>query len=309
MNKTVSFLKYPHLEKLGHREVEGLLAGTCYVFPKLDGTNGSLWFSKDEKRIKGASRRRVLDLEQGKDNQGFLKTMLKDQRIENFFRKYPSLRLFGEWLVPHSLKTYRKDAWRKFYIFDVHDGNTFLHYEKYKPLLEEFSLEYIPPLFKIDSPSYDFLIDKKTLAKNRFLLQEGEGLIGEGLVIKNYDFLNVFGRVTWGKVISEEFKDTHLTLQTNTLKEKKSVEKRIVEKFVTQHLVEKEYHKILNNIDETEFPKKDIPRLLGTVFYCLITEEMWSILKEFKNPCIDFRKLVNETTLQVRQIKKDLFKK
>lgn len=32
------FLKYPHLERFGNVEVEGIEHGAVYVFPKIDGT-------------------------------------------------------------------------------------------------------------------------------------------------------------------------------------------------------------------------------------------------------------------------------
>ena len=37
----MEFKKYQHIERLGTLEVEGIELGTCYVFPKIDGTNGS----------------------------------------------------------------------------------------------------------------------------------------------------------------------------------------------------------------------------------------------------------------------------
>ena len=39
----------------------------------------------------------------------------------------------------------------------------------------------------------------------------------------------------------------------------------------------------------------------------MITEEMWSILKEFKNPKIDFKILQNMATRKIKEVKKDLF--
>lgn len=39
----MKFNKYQHVEKLGNKEVEGINIGTCYVFPKIDGTNASIW--------------------------------------------------------------------------------------------------------------------------------------------------------------------------------------------------------------------------------------------------------------------------
>ena len=42
------FIRYMHVEKFNTAEVEGIEIGTCYVFPKLDGTNASLWVDENE---------------------------------------------------------------------------------------------------------------------------------------------------------------------------------------------------------------------------------------------------------------------
>ena len=52
--------------------------------------------------------------------------------------------------------------------------------------------------------------------------------------------------------------------------------------------VEKEKAKIENDCG---WASKQIPRLLNTVYYCLISEESWNFVKENKNPIIDFRRL------------------
>ena len=35
----MEFRKYQHIERFGTSEVEQIEIGTCYVFPKIDGTN------------------------------------------------------------------------------------------------------------------------------------------------------------------------------------------------------------------------------------------------------------------------------
>jgi hypothetical protein len=182
----MDFQKYMHLERFGNDEVEGIDAGIVYAFPKLDGTNGQLW--QGPSGLCAGSRNRVLSL--GSDNAGFLAHALADKRYTDFFGAFPDLRLIGEWLVPHSLKTYRDDAWRKFYIFDVQtkDGD-YIRYEIYKEMLDQFDLDYLAPLAILKNPSYEQI--QKTLEKNVFLLKDGEG-IGEGIVLKNYSFVNRF---------------------------------------------------------------------------------------------------------------------
>ena len=102
----MEFLKYQHLEKFGTTEVMDIEMGTCYIFPKIDGTNASLWFDNG---VQGGSRRRHLSI--NSDNAGFLNWAIEQDEIINFFSVNKTLRLCGEWLVPHTLKTYIDSAW------------------------------------------------------------------------------------------------------------------------------------------------------------------------------------------------------
>ena len=95
-----SFSKYQHVERLGTTETNGIEMGMCYIFPKIDGTNSQLWFNNG---LQAGSRNRHLEVEN--DNAGFYNWALKQEMFTKFFDKYPNLRLFGEWLVPHTLKT------------------------------------------------------------------------------------------------------------------------------------------------------------------------------------------------------------
>ena len=183
------FKKYQHIEKYGSDEVEAIEAGMCYVFYKIDGTNASIW--KDENGLHFGSRTRELTLDN--DNAGFMNAMINDERIIKYFDKHPNHRLYGEWLVPHALKTYRDDAWRKFYVFDVlvdidENNEEYIAYENYKSMLEEFNLDYIPPICIVKNGTAEMFI--KCLEKTgEFLVKDGMGN-GEGIVIKNYDYKN-----------------------------------------------------------------------------------------------------------------------
>jgi len=52
---------------------------------------------------------------------------------------------------------------------------------------------------------------------------------------------------------------------------------------------------------------KYIPRLLGIVFYDLVNEELWNIIKKKKNPTINFKTLNILTVLKIKEIKPELF--
>lgn len=278
------FLSYIHLEKFGNDEVQGIELGKCHIFPKLDGTNASVWFGPD-KEVHAGSRKREVTPDD--DNQGFAAFALHDERIVELLRSHQWLRLYGEWLVPHTLRTYRKDAWRKFYVFDVydHEYEAFVSYDAYKGFLEDFNLDYIPAYSIIKNATYDHLLVE--LNKNDFLVSEG---VGEGIVIKNYDYRNKYGRTTWAKIVTSGFKESHKkAMGPDEKRFSDLVEEKIVDEFLTPEIIEKVYAKIANECDG--WNNKYIPRLLGTVYHDFVTEELWQGVKKHKNPTINFKTL------------------
>lgn len=301
----MEFRKYQHVERFGTSEVENIEIGTCYVFPKIDGTNSSVWLG-DDGMIHAGSRNRELTFE--KDNAGFYAAISKDERVMAYLQEHPTHRLFGEWLVPHSLKTYRDDAWRRFYVFDVcvdadnETGLEYLPYEVYQPLVAEFGLDYLAPIRIVKNGCLDDFI--KCVNENNFLIADGKG-VGEGVVIKNYDFYNRYLRQTWAKIVTSEFREKHHKEMGAPVSANRLVEEDIVDKFVTRAFVEKEYAKIVN--DNDGWTSKMIPQLLSRVFHELITEEIWNILKAFKNPTINFKALNTMTIAQIKRIMPEIF--
>lgn len=300
----MEFKKYQHIERFGTTEVDDINIGNCYVFPKIDGTNSSVWLN--EGALCAGSRNRELSLE--KDNAGFFASVKDDKRIIDYLTKHPDHHIFGEWLVPHSLKTYRETAWRKFYVFDVcvdadnETGLEYIPYDIYQPLLEEFGIDYIMPLRIIKNGTYEDFV--RCLDENMFLIKDGEG-VGEGVVIKNYDFYNRYGRQTWAKIVTAEFKEKHYKAMGAPVSENKMIEETIVDEFVTSAFIEKEYAKIVT--DNGGWTSKMIPQLLSRVFYELINEETWNIIKKFKNPKIDFKTLNVMVIAKIKAVKPEIF--
>lgn len=290
------FKEYQSLKRFGTEDVEGIELGTTHVFPKLDGSNASVWSGG------AGSRRRQLSLDS--DNAGFYEWVSQNEEIKTFFEAWPKLRLYGEWLVPHSLKTYTDEAWRRFYVFDVTDEDgAYLHYEEYSPLMEKFNLDYIPRICTVKNGSYEQFI--KQLDHTGFMIKDGEGR-GEGIVIKNYDFVNKYGRVTWAKIVTNEFKEKHAKVMGgHEVLGQKMVEEEIAEKYVTSSLVDKEYEKI--KLDVGGWNSKLIIRLLNTVFYCVVDEEGWNYVKEHNCPTVNFKTLKALVFAKTKEQRPDLF--
>lgn len=303
----MEFRKYQHVERYGTNEVEGIEYGKCYIYPKVDGTNSSCWLG-DDGNIHAGSRNRELTLD--KDNGGFYAYILTLDNVKQCLLDNPNLRLFGEFLIPHSLRTYRDDCWRKFYVFDVieelgDDEFRYLPYDEYKELCDKYNIDYLPPIAIINNPSYENLISM--LDRNVFLIKDGCG-VGEGIVIKRYDYKNKYGRTTWAKIVTSEFKEKHAKVMRggNKAEEgKKMVEHIIVDKYVTTALCEKIYAKIVT--DKGEWRPQFIPMLLNMVFYDLVHEDCWNFVKENKFPTINFKTLMTVCNEKVKSNLPNLF--
>lgn len=296
--KMSKYKRYQHIERYENDEVENINLGICYVFPKLDGSNSCVWYEDGE--IKTGSRNRELSLEN--DNQGFCKYILNDRRFIDFFNNNPHIKLYGEWLVPHSLKTYHKDAWNKFYIFDVLDDSDYIPYTEYKILLDNFDLDYIPCIAKIENGVYDQFVH--IMKQNKYLIEDGKG-IGEGIVIKNYNYKNKYGRVIWAKIVTNKFKEKHIKERGfPEIKGKQTFESSFLEKHLSFHLIEKVYQKIKN---KNGWNSKKIPDLLNEIYHDLINEELWNFIKKNKKVVIDFSLLQRLVNIKIKEYKKELF--
>lgn len=317
MKPEMKFEEYQHIEPFGHQEVAGIDVGLCYIFPKIDGSNASVWThpsgntADDDYTPFGiGSRKRQISMKS--DNQGCAEYISLHSGIAKLL-SFGYFRLFGEWLVPHTLKTYRDDAWRKFYVFDVmnHEGQYF-PYEEYKPMLDHFGIDYITPLEVIKNPTHgDFM---RLMDQNTFLMKDGH--VGEGIVIKNYNFVNKYGRVTWAKMIRNDFEDQHKKANRTQIIEQSNIEYEIVQKFLTESMVDKVVANIMNQNQEVDmltgelkpnWRSQYIPRLLQTAYYDLVRECSWDFVKAHKNPTIDFNKLQHNVVNRVKELKKELF--
>lgn len=306
-----AFRRYDHLERCAHPDVEAVIFGTVHVFPKIDGTNAVLWCD-DEGVVQCGSRRRQLS--EDADNAGFWAWVHSDNAraiaVRAFVQQFPHLIVYGEWLVPHSLKTYRDDAWRRFYVFDVWDtrAETYVSFETYGEPMAAMGIDVITPLAIIEDPSSEQLAGLRD--GNTYLIQDDAGA-GEGVVLKNYNWSDRFGRQPWAKMVRNEFKDANrAAFGAGKSQGQKTVEREIVDRYCTPAFIRKEWAKVCHAVADEfgEYDVRDadgevprefiegnrhriIPRFLGTLYLTLIEEETRAFVKRFKNPIVDFGKL------------------
>lgn len=293
-----NFIKYQHIEKLSnYDETEGILNGTVFVQPKIDGSNCCIWF--EDGVIHCGSRNRELTFDY--DHAGFMKYIYDNkEKYLNLLNRFPNCIVYGEWLIPHTIKTYRKDSYNRFYVFDIVSQSEFYtDYIEIEKACKEYGIDYIPVMSKLKYPKVEDIIE--LVNQNHFLFPDNS-FIGEGIVIKNLDFTNRYGRRVWAKIVTSDFKQKK---HVKDEKEKYSLEQEIAEKYLTLDIVNKVYAKLM--IDKACWNNKMIPQLLGTVYHDFITECMWQILKDQKNPSINFKSLQVEVYKQIKELKSELF--
>lgn len=249
--------------------------------------------------------------------------------INHFFLsggRMHDITIFGEWLVPHTVK-YEKQFYNRFYVFDLYDKLTrkFIPYltgENEGGILGKFHIDpenfmsqrnetknpwfilsqilnkhykenimHIVPHDNIDTQNVD-----KAIAQALELPDPCNAKYREGIVIKNYDFTNAYGRQEHAKVIHDMFSETKVKKIT---KDKDTTEagvvRGIIERYFTFNRIEKNIHKIEMSLEENAtFSDKNFHQLIGIVFHDVISEELFDILKKFKQPTINFKLLFKE---------------
>jgi len=287
--------RYQHVERMGSSEVEGLLdSGPITVQEKVDGAN--LTVARVDDSLVVCSRRRLLaTVDWWAPPDGFVEAEIEDGfrgavdyavghvGIKALLVEHPGWILRGEWLVKHTLN-YAEGAWKKFYVFDVQlpDGS-YIPVGHYDEVLSYHGICMVPLIGTFDGPPE--LSELVEMANRPSALG---GTNAEGLVVKRYDFVNQYGRTTWGKIVQEDFvvkaKGEHGAGRHDP------AEIQFVAEQVAAGLIDKTIAKI--ETDEGRgLESRDIPRVLGTVYHDAVVEGIWAFLKKHKGETIDFGQL------------------
>lgn len=193
---------------------------------------------------------------------------------------------------------YKETAYKKWYMFDIWNGDDhkYLPFEKVKEIADAWGLSTVPFIEKIENPSVEYL---QTLAGKSVL-----GDRGEGIVIKNLDFVNKFGDVNFAKLVTESFKeDNAVTFGGNNKHSDTYYEVYVVNKYMTLARVQKVMNKIQPEINE-KLDMKHIPRIMGTCFHDMMVEEIWQITKDVS--VLNFKVLKRIADKKCKQIFVDI---
>lgn len=271
----MKFLGYPKIHRLGKEETEGILEfGEVTIQEKIDGANTSIW--KDGRTMKAGSRTRTL----GKESfNGFMEYIKAHKGIKRLLKEHPDFRLFGEWLVRHTV-SYKETAYRQWYMFDILVKDKWFTQDEVKKIANEYGIN-TPQVFYVGKA------DEAKIKEYVGLTDLGEK--GEGVVIKNPEFVNQFGDFCYAKVVTEKFKeDNALTFGGNNKHSESYWEMYVVNKYCTLARVQKIMNKIQPEINE-KLDKQHTPRVAGSCYHDMMTEEIWEIQDKVLE--LNFKKL------------------
>lgn len=302
-----TYKSFFHVERMDEKkmDVPAFLQGEVLGFSKLDGTNSVVWADRGE--IHCGSRKREISLEH--DNADFMLFMTTDkstEKLRNFLLEHENFILYGEWLngwcgrkQAGTIKQYQDPGFWVIAMFNI-DSGCYVHYDIYSKLLEGIYDKIDRPIARLTNPKYEDCA--ALLDDNHFNLPDD--VKGEGVVFYNYGYRDRFGHPMIAKIVAEEY----YAGKGNSPKKKVAImreglEQDIVEAFVTDADCAKCQQKVMVmfNMDEWVINGKVISAYLNLLFHDLVEEEMWAIIKSFRNPIIDFGVLKNNVMVKGRK--------
>lgn len=263
-------------------ETEGLLNWEGIVIQeKIDWANLSIWLEEGEIRV-GSRNQDVTN----KSFNWAVEYVRSHPWIIQLLKDNPEYRLFGEWLVPHTITNYNSDAYRHFYIFDILlPSGEFLDPLEVNIIANKYNIKKPEVFAVLDFPSYEEI---EEYAGKSFIWPNWEGV-----VIKNPLFINKFLNKQYWKIVTKEFKESNGITFWNHRRDDK--ESKLTNKFVTIERIKKIINKIEQNEDR-DVQKWDINKIIWLTFHDIVTEEISSIIKEDKISFKKLNKLVGQKT-------------
>ena len=231
------------------------------ITTKIDGANASIAWDETTNQLEIFSRTNLLN--NSNSLRGFYDYIKTQVEPKTDWSQFKNLVFFGEWCVGHSIKSYNKDWFNKWRVYDVwnKERNTYLDQTSVKGLCHIIGLEYIEELYYGPFISWDHcrsFMNKST----------AYGPDQEGIVVKNQTALfrpeNRFP--VYLKIVNESFKETMKVKQPKEIDPEVEAARQkafeLAESVVTEARVKKI---ILKLIDEKILPKNLTHKDMGLV--------------------------------------------
>lgn len=248
--------KYHSIDRLGHKNTIGVLkeGDNIVIQEKLDGANAS--FRRDKDSVVAFSRNNQLDEENNLG--GFYQWVQDNINAEDLV---PEAIYFGEWLNPHKVK-YPEYA-KTFWLYDIYDVEfeRYIQFSNVQSQAVKLGINLIPVFYEGEYQSFEHL--QTFVGKTVLGGKLGDIDTGEGIIVKNVDFIGRFGEQKFVKLVTDAFREVQKQKAPKDPKIEQTVEQRFVDATVTTARVEKFLHKFVDEgILEEPFGIEDMGTIL-----------------------------------------------
>ncbi|MEE5181073.1 RNA ligase family protein [Bacillus subtilis] len=260
--------KYQDIVRLGHRStVDVLKEGDHIVIQeKIDGANAS--FRRVGNELVAFSRRQQLTPE---NTLGGFYEFVKSLDIHIG----EGLVFFGEWTNPHKVKYPEHE--KKFFLYDIYDleQEKYLPFEFVKNTGKALGLNIVPVFYEGEYQGFDHLMS--FVGKTELGGKLGDVETGEGIVVKNIDYLDRFGKQKFVKLVTDNFREVQKQKAPKDPKIALTAEQKFVDATVTEARIDKMLHKFVDEgILDENFGIED----MGTILKNMGERIKEDILKE-----------------------------
>jgi hypothetical protein len=269
------------------------------ITTKIDGANASIAWDETSQTLEIFSRTNLLN--NSNSLRGFYDYIKTQVEPKTDWSQFKNLVFFGEWCVGHSIKSYNKDWFNKWRVYDVwnKERGKYLDQTTVKALCNIIGLEYIEELYYGPFISWEHcrsFMNKST----------AYGPDQEGIIVKNQAALsrpeNRFP--VYLKIVNESFKETMKVKPPKEIDpEVEAAKKKAIElanSIVTEARVKK---MILKLVDEGLIPENLTPKDMGLVMKHLPKRVYEDVLKEeletLKALGENASKIISTTTAQL----------
>ena len=232
------------------------------ITTKIDGANASIAWDETTSKLEIFSRTNLLNSPGAL--RGFYDYVKTEIEPKTDWSIYKDFVFFGEWCVGHTIKSYNKEWFNKWRVYDIWCKSTgcYVSQEQVKAICKQLSLNYIEELYYGPFISWDHC--KSFLNK---LIAYGPEQ--EGIVIKNQSKLNNENNKApaYLKIVNECFKESqHSKKEKKTLDPEAEAAKAEAVKLAASIVTEARVRKlILKLVDEGLVPAELQPKDMGAV--------------------------------------------
>ena len=232
------------------------------ITTKIDGANASIAWDETTSKLEIFSRTNLLNSPGAL--RGFYDYVKTEIEPKTDWSIYKDFVFFGEWCVGHTIKSYNKEWFNKWRVYDIWCKSTgcYVSQEQVKAICKQLSLNYIEELYYGPFISWDHC--RSFLSKST-----AYGPEQEGIVIKNQSKLNNENNKApaYLKIVNECFKESqHSKKDKKTLDPEVEAAKAEAVKLAASIVTEARVRKLtLKLVDEGLVPAELQPKDMGTV--------------------------------------------